>query len=64
MYEYHIKYLYGLVVLDHPFLSGKNPTRLSGNDALFDLFLSYRVAADAKFVEMFYDILTKLGLKV
>jgi hypothetical protein len=51
-------------VLDHPFLSGKVPTRLIGNAPPIDVFLSYRVAADAKKVELFYDSLTALGKKV
>ena len=42
-------------VLDHPFLSGKVPTRLIGTPASCDVFLSYRVAADSKFVKMIYE---------
>ena len=31
---------------------------------LSDVFLSYRVDSDSEFVEVLYDILTKMGLKV
>ena len=51
-------------MLDHPFLSGKVPTRLIGSSPPFEVFLSYRVAADAKKVEMFYNSLTAAGKKV
>ena len=51
-------------VLDHPFLSGKVATRLIGSSPPFEVFLSYRVAADAKKVEMFYNSLTAAGKKV
>ena len=51
-------------VLDHPFLSGKAATRLIGSSPPFEVFLSYRVAADAKKVEMFYNALTAAGKKV
>jgi len=51
-------------ILDHPFLSGKKAARLVGEQAEFDVFLSYRVSSDAMHVELLYNALTSLGLKV
>jgi len=56
-------------VLAHPFLSGKKVTRLVGEQPKYDVFLSYRVAADGKdtankHVEKLYTLLTEKGLKV
>jgi len=51
-------------VLSHPFLTGKNPSRLQGEPAKFDIFLSYRVNSDSDHVTMFYNALTALGLSV
>jgi serine/threonine protein kinase len=51
-------------VLTHPFLSGLHPHRLQGEEAEFDVFLSYRVASDAVYAELMYNILTTLELKV
>ena len=51
-------------VLSHPFLTGKNPSRMQGDKAKFDVFLSYRVNSDSDHVAMFYNFLTALGLSV
>eukprot|EP01041_Mallomonas_annulata_P014762 gene14762-biopygen7665 len=50
--------------LTHPFFTGKQCTRLQGEKAAWDIFLSYRVASDSHHVEMLYDALTAKGLKV
>ena len=51
-------------VLGHPFLSGKKVARLVGDKPKYDVFLSYRVAADAHHVEKLYNLLTAQGFKV
>lgn len=59
-----VKRLSAKYVLSHPFLTGKNPTRMQGDLAKFDVFLSYRVDSDSDHVTMFYNALTALGLSV
>ena len=44
-------------VLAHSFLSGKKVARLVGEKPKYDVFLSYRVAADAHHVEKLYNLL-------
>jgi hypothetical protein len=51
-------------VMAHPFFTGKTAARMVGEDAEFDVFLSYRVASEAKTVEVVYDALTAAGIKV
>lgn len=51
-------------VLEHPFLSGKQTSRLQGDKAEFDVFISYRVVSDAHHAQMLFDALTEKGLKV
>ena len=51
-------------VLSHPFLTGQRVARLQGDNAEWDIFLSYRVASDSAHVEAFYKHLADLGLKV
>lgn len=51
-------------VLSHPFLTGKAPTRLPGQEAKYDVFLSYRVATDAAYTTVLYNALTARGLRV
>ena len=51
-------------VLVHPFVTGKRISRLIGDEAEFDVFLSYRVASDSKHAELLYKILTAAGLRV
>ena len=51
-------------VLSHPFLTGKKPVRLQGEQAYFDVFLSYRVDSDSDHVSMLYHALCARGLKV
>ena len=51
-------------VIDHPFISGVQTERLQGEPAAWDVFLSYRVDSDSHLVELFYNALTDLGLKV
>eukprot|EP01030_Chromulinospumella_sphaerica_P034303 gene34303-biopygen7317 len=51
-------------ILEHPFVTGRQVSRLVGEKAEFDVFLSYRVWSDASHVEYLYDKLTAEGLKV
>ena len=51
-------------VLAHSFLSGKKMARLVGEKPTYDVFLSYRVAADLLHVEKLYNLLTAQGFKV
>ena len=53
-------------VLAHPFFSGNGSAslRLPGEESQYDVFISYRVAADAEHTERLYNLLTKRGLKV
>jgi serine/threonine protein kinase len=51
-------------VLTHPFMSGRRSARLQGESPKFDVFLSYRVAADWMYVELMYNILTAMELNV
>ena len=45
-------------VLAHSFLSGKKVARLVGEKPTYDVFLSYRVAADLLHVEKLYNLFT------
>ena len=51
-------------ILAHPFLSGKKATRMLGERAQFDVFLSYRKQSDENTAQQLYDKLTAAGLKV
>eukprot|EP01036_Dinobryon_divergens_P035886 gene35886-46585_t len=52
-------------VLAHPFVTGNKQTaRMIGEEAQYDVFISYRVDSDFKHAETLYDRLTKCGLKV
>ena len=51
-------------VLNHPFLTGKTATRLSGEAAEYDVFLSYRVDSDLQHAELLYSLLTSAGVRV
>ena len=51
-------------LLAHPFLSSKSVARMIGDQAEYDVFLSYRVASDSHHVEKMYHLLTSQGLKV
>ena len=51
-------------VLAHSFLSGKKVARMVGDQAKYDVFLSYRVASDTQHVEKLYDSLSAQGFKV
>ena len=51
-------------VVAHSFLSGKKVARLIGENPKYDIFLSYRVAADALHVEKLYKLLVAQGFKV
>ena len=55
-----VKRLSAKYVLSHPFLTGRNPSRLQGEPAKFDIFLSYRVNSDSDHVTMLYNALTAL----
>jgi serine/threonine protein kinase/NADH:ubiquinone oxidoreductase subunit 6 (subunit J) len=48
----------------HPFITGNTVARLIGQQADFDVFLSYRVASDSQHAQLLFDILTRKGLKV
>jgi len=58
------KRLQAIRVISHPFLSGNQSTRLVGDAAEYDVFISYRVSSDSLHAEMLYDALTAKGLKV
>jgi serine/threonine protein kinase len=51
-------------VLVHPFLSQKQVARLLGEKPQFDVFISYRVASDARHTEYLYHRLMAEGFKV
>eukprot|EP01035_Chromulina_nebulosa_P023920 gene23920-biopygen15635 len=51
-------------VLAHPFLSGKKSTRMLGESAQFDVFLSYRKQSDEQHAQLLYTKLTDAGLLV
>ena len=51
-------------ILAHPFLSGQKVSRMVGESAEFDVFLSYRVRSDVDRVSLLYDKLTASGLHV
>jgi serine/threonine protein kinase/Leucine-rich repeat (LRR) protein len=51
-------------ILAHPFLSGQAAPRLVGQEAEFDVFISYRQNSDRRHVESIYDKLTAMGLNV
>jgi TIR domain/Protein kinase domain len=50
--------------LFHPFLTGRPASRMVGQDADFDVFISYRVASDAAYAEQCFKQLTDAGLRV
>eukprot|EP01042_Synura_sphagnicola_P036640 gene36640-biopygen15342 len=51
-------------VLAHPFISGKEAVRMVGDQPVYDVFLSYRVAADCEHAEQIYSMLVARGLAV
>ena len=51
-------------VLQHPFLTGKSMIRGEGDEAEFDVFVSYRVHSDKELALTLYHRLTGLGLRV
>jgi serine/threonine protein kinase len=51
-------------VLQHPFLTKLKVARLQGEEAEHDIFLSYRVASDAKYADRLYHELKACGFKV
>jgi serine/threonine protein kinase len=51
-------------VLAHPFITGAKATRLQGDPAEFDVFISYRVASDGEYAKVLYEKLTAAGVKV
>jgi hypothetical protein len=48
----------------HPFLTNKSTTRMVGEEARYDVFLSYRVGSDYRHVEYLLNLLRDKGLKV
>ena len=51
-------------VLAHPFITNKKIVRMNGERAIYDVFLSYRVASDIRYAEKLYHALTIAGFKV
>lgn len=51
-------------ILQHPFITSRPFTRLAGDQAAFDVFLSYRVDSDADTAQLLYDELTSRNYKV
>ena len=51
-------------VLLHPFFSGVSATRLVGEPANWDVFISYRSVVDAEIAALIYEHLTSCGLRV
>ena len=51
-------------ILDHPFVSGKDSVRMVGDPFLYDVFISYRVAADAEHAKNLHQRLSDHGLNV
>jgi serine/threonine protein kinase len=51
-------------VLTHPFFTGVHPERMIGEDAKFDVFISYRVSSDADHAQLLYNMLRNLELRV
>ena len=51
-------------ILAHPFFSGTKASRMVGEEAEYDVFLSYRVNSDAHHAEYMYEQLTAKGFKV
>jgi hypothetical protein len=43
---------------------GRHTPRMLGQDAEFDVFISYRVASDAGHAELLFKLLTDAGFKV
>ena len=50
--------------LAHPFLSGKRAARMIGEEAEYDVFLSYRVNSDFYHCKFLFEMLTERGLRV
>ena len=50
--------------LAHPFFSGKRAARMIGEEAEYDVFLSYRVNSDSHHCKLMYEMLTEKGLRV
>jgi hypothetical protein len=50
-------------ILAHPFISGRSVARMVGEDAAYDVFISYRVKSEKEFAAALYHELTKRGLK-
>ena len=50
--------------LAHPIFSGKRAARMIGEEAEYDIFLSYRVNSDLHHCELMYEMLTEKGLRV
>jgi serine/threonine protein kinase len=51
-------------ILSHPFMTGQKAARMIGEEAQYDVFISYRVASDAINAERLYQILTAKGFRV
>ena len=51
-------------VLAHPFFTGRQVGRMAGQEALFDVFLSYRVDSDASLARTLFDKLSARHVRV
>jgi hypothetical protein len=51
-------------IISHPFLSGKSTTRMVGEDAEYDVFISYREESDLNHAEILCGKLEAVGFKV
>jgi len=51
-------------LLHHPYFTGKTVTRLVGDDAKWDVFISYRSDSDEEIARLLHKILTECGLRV
>lgn len=51
-------------LLEHPFFTGKKAVRMRGDEAQFDVFISYRDSTDARHARDLYEHLRSRGLKV
>ena len=51
-------------ILQHPFVSSRQTARMVGEQAVHDVFISYRVASDMHNAVKLYELLTAAGFKV
>ncbi len=51
-------------VAQHPYITGRQAVRVSGESPHYDVFISYRVASDAAVAQELYDLLCAKGCRV